>query len=226
MPAKPANNSPKGVVFLTTNAEENTVLLEPHGIFDDITLFPVLPIWPRSSITLDVRDAAANRRLYYGDIADMPAIIHPGGALRISWEDLEAAHFSSGPFLTFQATPKSLQNRFCPQTYQRKTPLVIEDGSAAEEYAPGSDCRWLVSAPSGEHLRFKFEFLDTEPRTDLIYLFAGDGTHAPIIAVVSGSAIPETITAPVSEALVWFVSDLKNQRQGFRLRVEAIPARQ
>ena len=126
--------------------------------------------------------------------------------------------------LAFQAEPTSLQNRFCPQGYERNTPVVLEDGSGAQEYAIGSDCRWLVRAPAGEHLRFTFEFLDTEPRTDLVYLFAGNGTQAPIIAVVSGTDVPKTIDAPVSEALVWFVSDLKNQGQGFRLKVESISA--
>ena len=224
LPSITSTAAPKGYLFLNTDGPEEGVLLEPEGYFDHITLTPDVPIGSGASIAVDVREAESGRRLYAGKIADMPAIANAVTELRIRWQQADQPSSSSGPMLAFQAEPMSLQNRFCTQSYERNTPVVLEDGSGAQEYAIGSDCRWLVRAPAGEHLRFTFEFLDTEPRTDMVYLFAGKGTQAPIIAVISGTDVPEAIDAPVSEALVWFVSDLKNQGQGFRLKVEAISA--
>ena len=224
LPSITSTSVPKGYLFLNTNAPEEGVLLEPEGYFDRITLTPDVPIGSGTSIAVDVREAESGRRLYAGKIADMPGITNAVTELRIRWQQADPPSSSPGPMLAFRAEPTPLQNRFCPQSYERNTPVVLEDGSGAQEYAIGSDCRWLVRAPAGEHLRFTFEFLDTEPRTDLVYLFAGNGTQAPIIAVISGTDVPEAIDAPVSEALVWFVSDLKYQGQGFRLKVEAISA--
>ncbi len=224
LPSISRTTAPKGYLFLNTNAAQEGVLLEPEGDFERITLTPDVPIGSGSSAAVDVREAQSGRRLYAGQIADMPAITNAVTGLRIQWQQVDPPSSPPGPMLTFRAEPTSLRNRFCTQSYERNTPVKLEDGSGAQEYAIGSDCRWLVRAPAGEHLRFTFEFLDTEPRTDLVYLFAGNGTHAPIIAVISGTDVPEAIDAPISEALVWFVSDLKNQGQGFRLTVEAIAA--
>ena len=224
LPSITSTVAPKGYLFLNTDAPKDSVLLEPEGYFDSITLTSDVPIGAVPSMMIDVRDAQSGRRLYNGQIADMPAITKAVTGMRIEWQGADVPPSSRGPMLAFQAAPTSLQNRFCTQSYERNTPVVLEDGSGAQEYAISSDCRWLVKAPAGEHLRFTFEFLDTEPRTDLVYLFAGNGTQAPIIAVISGTDVPEAIDAPVSEALIWFVSDLKNQGQGFRLKVESIAA--
>jgi len=79
-----------------------------------------------------------------------------------------------------------------------------------------SDCKWLITAPKGKVIYIKFVEFDTEVRTDWVYFFNGKGTHEKIMAVYSGPRIPPELTTWSNQVLVWFVTDGKNQRKGWK----------
>ena len=95
---------------------------------------------------------------------------------------------------------------------------VIEDGSGDKDYSYHSSCKWLITAPEGKVIKFKFSELDTEYRTDLIYFFNGSGTHEDIMAIFSGSKLPPELTTWHNQVLVWFASNEKNQGKGWKAK--------
>ncbi len=215
---------PKGVVFADlAGTDEQSVSIAPKGVFDSVDLAPLsIPGFATGDTRVRVVDAKRGRVLYAGTLASMSPISTSATNLTVTLMP-GASGDTPLPILVYSAKPRPLQNRFCAEPVELLAPTIIEDGSGAEDYAPGSDCHWVVSAPPGHGLRFTFLEVDTEPRRDLIYLFAGPRTNAEIAAIVSGSKIPETIRVPRSRSLVWFVTDLVNQGAGFRVRVDLEP---
>ena len=104
------------------------------------------------------------------------------------------------------------------------TPGVLSDGSGDAAYAYDTDCKWLITAPPGKKVHFRFTRLDTEMRRDMIYFFNGDGTHAPIMAIFSGQELPPELTTWGNVVLVWFVTDGQNQGQGWEAEVIFVDA--
>ncbi|MEO1082129.1 MAG: S8 family serine peptidase [Pseudomonadota bacterium] len=220
-------DAPKSVLFAgISEGETRTHFIAPNGVFDSIDLSPLsIPGLATRDMQLRIVDAQRGRVLFSDTLNAMKPISTPATELEISLIP-GASAMATLPVLAYAAKPRPLQNRFCREPTELLAPTVIEDGSAAQDYAPGSDCHWLVTAPPGYGLNFTFLELDTEPRRDLVYLFAGPRTNAEIAAVVSGNELPGTIRVPRSQSLVWFVTDLANQSAGFRLRVDLEPAEQ
>jgi len=102
-------------------------------------------------------------------------------------------------------------------------PSTFDDGSGPLPYAPRTDARWLIKAPEGQRTRLTFQAFDTEKNVDKVYLFNGDETHFPIIAVLSGNTLPPVIESWSETTLLWFVSDYQNQGQGWEVTVEFFP---
>lgn len=99
----------------------------------------------------------------------------------------------------------------------------IEDGSAENNYSNSCSCRWIISVPEGKKIKFDFESMDTEPNVDFVHLVNGR-TAIPdkIFAKFSGSTKPPTVLSSSNEVLIWFVTDSKNTRGGWRFNYEII----
>jgi len=116
----------------------------------------------------------------------------------------------------YRAEPIDLSTLYCRDTVHLYEEGTIEDCSGADEYSYDSDCKWLIRAPEGKVVEFKFIELDTQPRADFIYFFDGSGTHEDIMAILSGSKIPPAFTTWSNEVLVWFVTDGDVQGKGWK----------
>ena len=105
---------------------------------------------------------------------------------------------------------------FCSSTKHLYEEGTIADGSGDQPYSNGSDCKWQITAPEDKVVHFKFTNMDTEPNTDFVYFFNGEGTHEKIMAIFSGQNIPPELTTWGNKVLVWFVTNGENQGQGWK----------
>jgi hypothetical protein len=99
---------------------------------------------------------------------------------------------------------------------------ILEDGSGAATYTGRNDCKWQLTAPAGKKIRCEFEQFDTEPKIDQVYIFNGNSTRDPILAIFSGHKIPPPITSWGNSVLIWFITNEENNYQGWRLHYKVV----
>jgi serine protease len=99
---------------------------------------------------------------------------------------------------------------------------ILEDGSGPAPYTGRNDCKWQLTAPAGKKIRCEFEQFDTEPKIDQVYIFNGNSTRDPILAIFSGHKIPPPITSWGNSVLIWFITNEENNYQGWRLHYKVV----
>jgi len=62
----------------------------------------------------------------------------------------------------------------------------------------------------------------TEPKVDQVYIFNGNSTKDPILAIFSGHKLPPPITSWGNSVLIWFVTSEENNYQGWRLHYKLV----
>jgi len=145
----------------------------------------------------------------------------PGGRLGMTFTP-ETDSIHSELLINFAAEPINFRAFYCSGIRQLATEGVIEDGSGELPYAAHSDCKWRIKAPEGKTVRFTFLEFDTETLVDKLYFFHGNGTHQPIMAIYTGSELPPDMTSWGNDVLLWFVTDGRNQGQGWKLQYEFV----
>lgn len=98
----------------------------------------------------------------------------------------------------------------------------LEDGSGGADYTGRNDCKWQLTAPAGKRLQLSFEQFDTEPKIDQVYIFSGNSTKDPILAIFSGHKCPPVIKSWNEQVLIWFITDEQNNFQGWRLHYKCV----
>lgn len=103
----------------------------------------------------------------------------------------------------------------------------IEDGSGWYDYQPNSNCSWLIKPQDPEvdsvrYIRLTFTKMNTEAGNDLIYVYDGDTTTAPLLGTFSGNTIPPVINSTGDKLLVVFQSNSGVNMDGFQADYESI----
>lgn len=160
--------------------------------------------------------------VYDGPLSALPAGLRvPGGRAYVR---VGPIHGRGRAWLRYRATSVDVARRYCSGTVTLDAPGSLEDGSGDAPYAPGSDCRWQITAPPGHVVRFRVDTLDTEPSVDQVLFFDGTTTADPLFAGLSGSEHAADLTSWGSQVLVWFVTNDVAQGAGWRLSWEFVPA--
>ena len=94
---------------------------------------------------------------------------------------------------------------------------VLEDGSGESNYTGRNDCKWLITVTPGKKIRLDFLQFDTEPKLDQVYIFNGNSTKDPILAIFSGHKLPPPITSWGDTVLIWFLTSEENNYAGWQL---------
>jgi hypothetical protein len=135
-----------------------------------------------------------------------------------------AAHGGLRAWLTFRAQPTEVSQKYCHGTVELREPGTLEDGSGELPDAPGTSCKWLITAPEGHVTRFRFSALDTQPLVDQILFFVGPSTAGHMMAGFSGEALPPELVTWGRQTLMWFFADTETQGQGWRVSYTFEPA--
>lgn len=145
----------------------------------------------------------------------------PGTTAYVTFKPKKTKQQQDG-IIAYQAEPIDFSKLYC----QGKIPVTVEgyfeDGSGSADYAADSDCKWMVTAPQGKVVHFKFSEFDTEPLHDLLYFFDGEGTHEKIMAIFSGPNSPPEITTWHNKVLVWFVTNGQQQAKGWKGEIKFV----
>lgn len=122
--------------------------------------------------------------------------------------------------INYEIEPIDSSILFCSENVNITEPEgVITDGSGPEHYANNCNCKWIITAPEGKHIRLEFDQFDTQAKIDFVRLFAGDATlQETALAMFSGPDKPPVIISPTNQVLVWFVTDGAETGQGWRLQ--------
>jgi hypothetical protein len=169
----------------------------------------------RSGHGKDTVVKAANMRFPMLAIADSiylySAAHGPAASTTESWWYYSAMTIDSSNFYCGGTVPIAVNGEGC-----------IEDGSAGADYTGRNDCKWQLTAPAGKKLQLSFEQFDTEPKIDQVYLFSGNSTKDPILAIFSGHKLPPVIKSWNEQVLIWFITDEQNNFQGWRLHYKCV----
>jgi len=101
----------------------------------------------------------------------------------------------------------------CVSDYTRTSQVgSFEDGSGPQEnYDENADCSWLIApqtaTDSVTKIKINFAAMDTEP-DDVITIYDGPDTDAPILGTFSGTTLPaDIITSTGNQVYVTFTAD-------------------
>nr|XP_013810674.1 PREDICTED: enteropeptidase [Apteryx mantelli mantelli] len=75
-------------------------------------------------------------------------------------------------------------------------------------------CQWIIQVPQGLSIKLNFTSFDTQPYTDILYIFEGKGQNKILRASLSGTN-PETVYIFSNEATVKFQTDYSENHDGF-----------
>jgi hypothetical protein len=93
---------------------------------------------------------------------------------------------------------------------------TLDDGSGPlYSYQDGADCSWLIApADSINSITLSFLIFSTDPN-DLVTVYDGDNTSAPVLGVFSGGGLPPAVSSTGKRMLVTFSSDQSGSGDGF-----------
>ena len=201
------------------DAASITWAIEPPGEFEGIRFRPVLTQDDAARGTIEFRadgSRAAAAVASYPLDALPDSIYVPGTTAYVTFTPGDGTAAFDW-LLEYEAEAIDFSTLYCSGTENIGVEGTLTDGSGPENYSPRTDCRWLITAPEGQVIRFQFDELDTEARTDQIFLFNGPGTlQDQLMAIFSGSELPSELTTWSNQVLVWFVTDGQGQGQGWR----------
>jgi len=212
----------KGFLRLdSTRDKETTWLIEPPGHFKGIRFRPVMATQKSGEGILrfysELSPSAAPIAEF--QLSALPESIYiPGSSAYVVLES-EAGDSTAEQLLEYEFETINFSTLYCSGTQRQTVEGTIEDGSNSNDYSPASSCKWLITAPEGQLVHFKFVEFDTEANTDYIYFFDGAGTHEAIMARFSGAGIPPELTTWHNQVLVWFVTDREKQGKGWKAEV-------
>jgi hypothetical protein len=103
----------------------------------------------------------------------------------------------------------------------------FDDGSGpVANYQANTNCSWLIS-PSVpvDWIRLNFVYLDTETSNDIVTVYDGETTAAPVLGTYSGSTLPTMLQSTGQHMLVTFTSNSSVQNNGFLVEYSTNPSK-
>jgi len=126
--------------------------------------------------------------------------------------------FTSYQQAIYNIYPASGYPYYCTGTKNITDPVgTFDDGSGPSNYTNNADCSWLISPTGIDHLAFDFVTLSTEATNDVVTFYDGATTASPVLATVSGSTIPATITSTSPTVLVKFTTNGSVANTGWQI---------
>ena len=230
--------NPKGSISFTntqgTKAQSLHWVIAPEGMYAGVILKPYVEGAPKNStLTIYAFDSKSDKAhvdevVWSGLLSDLPAKIqteHAAIQLVLAAKSNEGFKF----YTSFTTKNIDLSPRFCEGNKtltitESNSPLLLSDGSGAENYAINSSCQWILKPQAGHNLMLEFLELDTELNGDSIYLFRGEKTtQTDLLLQLSGDKRPPKMIVEGDAVLLWFTSDARNQAGGVTVELSITP---
>ncbi len=221
----PAHLQPQGFIDLHTLQLNIPVRIVPAGRYPGIKFLlqpPAGEELPNVRLTL-FRDGRSIDTLVHGRQLNYPFVAVADSLYLYRAAGGAAAH-AAGPWWYYSAMTIDSSAFYCGGTIPVTATAegTIEDGSGEANYTGRNDCKWQLTAPAGKKLLLNFEQFDTEPKIDQVYIFSGNSTKDPILAIFSGHKLPPTVTSWGESVLIWFITNEENNFKGWRLHYKVV----
>ncbi len=136
---------------------------------------------------------------------------------------------SQGPFnsnngVVKNAFPATSYPSYCTgQRVANGNTGSIVDGSSHFVYGDNANCSWLIDpVDSVKKITLTFEQFETEAGADIVTVYDGDNTSAPVLLTHSGNTLPSgNIVSTGGKMLVTFTSNTGNNFEGFYAQYKA-----
>jgi len=93
---------------------------------------------------------------------------------------------------------------------------TFDDGSGIYEYQNNLSCSWLIDpAVNVVNIKLTFDWLDTEIDNDIVIIYDGDNTSAPILGSFSGNTMPTQLISTGNKMLITFTTNASVKAQGW-----------
>lgn len=194
-----------------------TWVIEPEGEIKGLKFSAVFNHQETAEGVLEFRqtDSPNAKPVASFALPDLPEALYVAGKKVFVKYD-PAGSVASDWMVAYEADVIDSRTRYCSGTAYLNNEGMLNDGSGTDNYSYNTDCKWLITAPKGKVVRFRFTSLDTEARRDMVYFFNGAGTHEDIMAIFSGDKLPPELTTWGNQVLVWFVTDGQTHGQGWQ----------
>lgn len=93
----------------------------------------------------------------------------------------------------------------------------FSDGSALSNYSNNLSCTWLIEPTGATSVTANFVSLATELNNDIINVYNGNSSAAPLIGTYSGSSIPPAFTANSGAMFIEFLTNGSIVNQGWTI---------
>lgn len=104
----------------------------------------------------------------------------------------------------------------CPtQRISASSGIFADRTDAAPLYQANQDCYWLIQPQEAQIIRLTFLRFSTEVNADILTIYDGADTNAPVRARLSGQALPQPITSSAGVLLIRFRTNAIVQERGW-----------
>ena len=94
--------------------------------------------------------------------------------------------------------------------------VIIESNQIGTNYENNLDRHWMVS--SNARIELSFMIFETESEHDVVQVYDGESSSAPLIGGFNGSSLPSPVTSSSSKLFLRFTTDHSVTKSGFRAR--------
>lgn len=93
---------------------------------------------------------------------------------------------------------------------------TIEDGSGVANYDNNLNCTWLIQPPTATNISLNFVQFDLSNPGDSLKIYDGTSSSASLIAALSGSTIPGTVSSTGGNMFIEFITDGSTTANGWK----------
>lgn len=114
-------------------------------------------------------------------------------------------NFTSSQSAVYNIIPDSVVYPLCiPNKKYRAQSYTFNDGSYNDNYKNNTNCQWLIKPDSGSFIRLDFLNFNTEQGADILSIYGGETTSAPLLGSFSGQNKPPSIYSTSGAMLLVF----------------------
>ncbi len=126
---------------------------------------------------------------------------------------------TNGQHCIYNIFPGSNYPSFCSGSKTLTAPAgIFNDGSGPIlDYQNNADCSWLISPTDVDHINLTFDYLNTENTNDVITIYNGSNSSAPVLGTYSGSTLPAAISSTSPTVYVHFTTDGATATSGWQI---------
>ncbi len=92
---------------------------------------------------------------------------------------------------------------------------TVTDNSGSSSYLNNMSCEKLIQPPGAGYITLTFTSFNTEAGYDLVRVYAGSTTSAPLLGTFSGSSLPPVLTSSGGSMLIRFTTDYAGVTSGW-----------